>query len=278
MISRRSLLSVGIGIALGLTHAPQPKAVSVSGYDDLVLADGPVGYWPMAQPAAGYETDLTGRGRTGYYTGPTTTVAMPNQDRAAVFDGIDDFFQIADQADFSISTTRRFTFEAWLQPHTLQFTDDEATGYVHFIGKGMGSGSQEWAGRMYSQVNAENRPNRLSGYAWNLSGGYGAGAYFQDAVTVNQWIHYATTFNLDEGAYGTVRIYKNGVLRQTRDLVYEPGTANEVVVTPGDGTAPVRVGSRDGASFFKGAIAKVALYNKAVSGSALAAHYSQMFA
>ena len=44
--------------------------------------------------------------------------------------------------------------------------------------------------RMYSATNTEvpERPNRISGYVWNLAGGLGSGAYFQDPVKVNQWI------------------------------------------------------------------------------------------
>jgi hypothetical protein len=34
------------------------------------------------------------------------------------------------------------------------------------------------------------RPNRISGYRFNLTGGPGAGSYLQDPVTAGQWIHY----------------------------------------------------------------------------------------
>ena len=164
-------------------------------------------------------------------------------------------------------------------PQTLQFAKQEQTGYVYFMGKGTKSGAggdREWAGRMYSKTNTENRPNRISGYAWNLDGGYGAGAYFQQPVKVNQWIHYAITYDTAEGSYGKVRIYRNGALAGTDHLAYRPGTGDEVIVKPKPGSAPVRVGTRDGKSYFKGAIGKFAIYDRELSETELRSHYAAM--
>jgi hypothetical protein len=36
---------------------------------------------------------------------------------------------------------------------------------------------------MYQDGNRENRANRISFYSFNLTGGLGAGSYFQDPVT-----------------------------------------------------------------------------------------------
>ena len=63
---------------------------------------------------------------------------------------------------------------------TLQFAHEQGTGYVYILGKGT-SDKQEYALRMYSNENSEvpPRPNRVSAYVFNLSGGLGSGAYFQ---------------------------------------------------------------------------------------------------
>ena len=53
-----------------------------------------------------------------------------------------------------------------MRPDTLQFSDEEGSGYVYTMGKG-DPGSHEWYTRMYSEFNAESRPNRISGYAFN---------------------------------------------------------------------------------------------------------------
>ncbi|MFI7145776.1 LamG-like jellyroll fold domain-containing protein [Nonomuraea sp. NPDC050022] len=100
--------------------------------------------------------------------------------------------------------------------------------------------------------------------------------YFQMPVKVSEWIHYAVTFDTSEGTYGKVRIYRNGVPAGTDNLAYRPGTAVEVIVKPRPGSAPVRVGTRDGKSYFKGAVGKFAIYDRALSGAELRSHHAAM--
>ncbi|MEV4020969.1 FG-GAP-like repeat-containing protein [Nonomuraea angiospora] len=281
---RRRLLAAGMSAVLVAASMclPHPAAASsggLSAYDKLVLSHRPVAYWRLSHPSQGTEADRTGNNHTGTFHGVTSTVRLPNQDGASVFNGSSGNFEIPTAKQFHISTTGKFTVEAWIRPHTLQFPDEEQTGYVYFMGKGTKSGSggdREWAGRMYSNDNDEDRPNRISGYAWNLDGGYGAGAYFQVPVKVNEWIHYAVTFDTTEGTYGKVRIYRNGVPAGTDNLAYRPGTADEVIVKPRPGSAPVRVGTRDGKSYFKGAVGKFAIYDRALSEAELRSHHAAM--
>jgi hypothetical protein len=60
------------------------------------------------------------------------------------------------------------------------------------------------------------RPNRVSAYIWDPSGGEGSGAYFEDALTPGEWMHVVAVY--DPGDMDTplagVRLYKNGVLRK----------------------------------------------------------------
>jgi hypothetical protein len=244
-------------------------------YDDLVLSHKPAMYLPMAAAASGAEADLTGRGHTGTYhpaaQRPTTT-ALPNGEPAAVFNGRTQYLQVPDASDLSITSRRRLTIEAWIRPDTLQFPTQEGSGYVHFLGKGE-PGQHEYAARIYSKANRENRPNRISGYAFNLSGGLGSGSYFQDPVTIGEWIQVAiviNTFNTS-ATYptGYVKIFKNGDLRDTTGL-------DQFNVTPGNGTAPFRVGTRDRRSFFQGAIGKVAVYLRELTPEQLHAHHAAM--
>lgn len=287
MLSRRSVLRgavVGVGgaatAALG-TRMALADPPGLSAYDRLVMSDQPVAYWRLSHPSHGSESDRMGNGYVGVYHNVSTTTTLPNNDGGSIFDGSSGYFEIPTADAFHISTTGKFTVEAWIRPDTLQFPDDEQTGYVHFMGKGTTSGTngdREWAGRMYSLENDEDRPNRISGYAWNLDGGYGAGAYFQDSISVGEFIHYAIAFDVDEGEYGTVRVYRDGVLRQGTDLVYRPGTPDEIIITPRPGAAPVRVGTRDFGSYFQGVIAKVAIYDRRLSESDLRPHYEAMYA
>jgi hypothetical protein len=128
---------------------------------------------------------------------------------------------------------------------------------------------------MYSYANSETppRPNRISAYAFNLAGGLGSGAYFQDQVRPGEWI--MVTFVIDSrpsGAWpdGYVRIYRNG--RPSGG----PVSLGQFNVVPHSGDAPFRIGTRDLDSFFEGAIGKVAVYDSVLSDSEIMATYAAM--
>jgi hypothetical protein len=273
-----SLLVLGLSGCGGSGESPQPPpttaGAAVSAYDRLILADGPILYLTMGTPEQGRELDRTGRPRQGTYApagSPPQATALPNGDLCARFDGASQYLEVPDADDLSIPTTRRLTLEAWMRPDVLELPSKEGTGYVHWLGKGE-SGAQEYVLRMYSLTNTESRPSRISGYAFNLSGGLGSGSYFQDPLSAGEWIHVVVAFDLDEmpGAIpGTVKIYKNGVLRDTDALA-----AFQVV--PGNGTAPLRVGTRDRHSFFPGAIGKVAVYDRQLTPAQVLSHAQAM--
>ncbi len=175
------------------------------------------------------------------------------------FDGMDDYIEIPDSDDFSVSTTGSLTVSAWMRPDTLTFPKTEGSGYVHWMGKGE-KGEQEWVFRMYSQGNTENRGNRISFYVFNLAGGLGVGSYFQDPITAGQWIHVVGVTDTQ-----MTSIYKDGVLRKT-DRYH--GT-----ITPEHGTAPLRIGTRDLNSFFQGSIRQVRVWNRALTGAEISDLY-----
>jgi hypothetical protein len=119
-----------------------------------------------------------------------------------------------DSQSFSQPTSGAgLTVEVWMRPDALVFSGETDNPYVHWFGKGM-SGMEEWGLRCYSQDTT--RPIRISAYIWNPSGGEGAGAYFEDALTPGEWIHVVAVY--DPGDMDTtlagVLICKNGVLRK----------------------------------------------------------------
>jgi hypothetical protein len=246
------------------TRKPGPMART---YNQEVLFDEPVGFWTS-------NVDLSGHGRNGRFTARPTATVMPNGDRAPRYNGVGQYLTIPDGNDWSVSRTGALTVEAWLRPDVLQFRDDEGPRreYVHWLGKGT-PGHQEYVARMYSLHNHAHRPNRISGYAFNLSGSEGAGSYFQDVVVVGEWIHYVLVINTNRRnetyPTGYVKVYKNGELRDQDALV-------GFNVTPGNGDAPFRVATRDLGSFFQGAIGKVAIYGKELSAERLRRHYQTM--
>lgn len=181
--------------------------------------------------------------------------------RAPVFDGRTGYVEIPDQDAYSASTTGAITIEAWMRPDSVSMPAREGTGYVHWLGKG-GPGQHEWVARMYQRGNSENRANRISFYAFNLTGGLGAGSYFQDEITVGTWIHYFGVIDARE-----THVYRDGVLRDSDPLAgYD--------ITPRNGSAPVRIGTRDLGSFFQGSVARVAIYSARLSNERVRAHYA----
>ena len=110
-------------------------------------------------------------------------------EHAAVFDGLDDYVEIAD----------------------------------HGV-----PGQDEWTFRMYQRGNTEDRENRISCYAFNLdarAGGtrFGIGSHFQDELTPGQWLLVAGAWDATR-----VHIYRDGVLRD-RDLLDQSATGGVTI-------------------------------------------------
>lgn len=276
-LTRRNLLLGATGTLILGTAGPFVTGQLFSPacrYDDVVLKDRPVAFWRMDGAPTGQERDASGHGHTGTYSGGRKRAVLPNGEPATDFDGATGYLEVRDHPALSPATTGEFTLEAWMRPDTLQFPHTESSGYVHWMGKGE-QNQHEYVARMYSKTNTANRPNRISGYSFNLDGGLGAGSYFQDAVTTSDWIHYALVINPSARSaaypYGYTKIYRDGVLRDQDQLQIDGA-----VITPQHGTAPLRVGTRDFASWFAGSIGKVAVYDMELPVQQIAAHTSAM--
>ena len=253
-----------------------PPGRTADAYDRQVLSLGPVLYLSMAHPRAGTEEDLSGHGHDGVYFPRNhlpAQVRLPNGDGAADFDGHGQYLQVPSANVLSVTHAGCLTVEAWIRPMTLQFPAAQGSGYVYVLGKGS-LGKQEYAIRMYSYFNSEHpaRPNRLSSYVFNLRGGKGSGAYFQDEVTARQWM--MVTFVVDSRStrawpHGYVALFKNG---RERDKV----SLSQYGVHPQAGTAPFRIGTRDLDSYFEGAVAKVAVYDYVLSAADILGTYDAM--
>jgi len=194
---------------------------------------------------------------------------------ALVFDGLDDYVEIPDDLQFSLTTTGQLSVAAWIRPDVLNFPVFQSTGYVHWMGKGE-AGQHEWVFRMYNQDTSDNppRPNRISFYVFNSDGGEGIGSHFQEPVEVGQWIHVVGIADRE-----TTSIYKNG---QFKDCDRYSGTGSgpchnyppDRWITPAHGTAPLRIGTRDLESFFLGAIREVRIWDRTLATAEVGALYS----
>ena len=249
--------------------APDPAPTSTdldTAYEKAVAADAPTALLQRNKVVIGSASAGEAVGGT-----PAATT-LPNGDPAFAFNGNGQYLKFANNSAYSIPTTGRLTVEYWIRPDALQFSDSESSGYVYILGKG-DPNQHEWYARMYNKDNSESRPNRISGYAFNPTGGLGAGSYFQDTVVAGQWIHVALVYNTKDtsSSYpsGYVKIFKNGVLRDTDSL-------QGYNIVPKAGSSPFRVGTGYLNSFFEGAVGNVAFYNKELSSSRLQAHFNAM--
>lgn len=231
-------------------------APHLSAYDTAILAASPVAYLPLSADG----TDLTGNGHSGTVYGHPQVGTWLNGDPVVVYDGsAAQYTEIPDSVALSVPATGILTIEAWIRPDVLNFPIAEGIGpYAWWAGK-LGTHNSttqaEWACRIYSQTSY--RPNRVSGYVFNNSGGLGAGSYSEDVVSVGEWIHYVLVINTinTSGTYptGYTSIYKDGVHRDQDSL-------SDYSIVPAHAGAPLRIGTATLDSFFRGAICKFAVY------------------
>lgn len=193
-----------------------------------------------------------------------------NENSAALFNGKNNvYIEIPDNDAFSIKNTGALTISVWVCPKVLIFQNAETAGYVHWMGKGMPQ-QHEWAFRMYNKDltdKQENRPNRISAYAFNLKGGLGSGSYVQEDVTIDTWIHIVVCYDIETN---TITLFKNGI-QKDQDPLYDETYGVQVE----NGNAPVRLGTRSLWSFFEGSIDDLRFYNRALSDTEIIALYNE---
>ena len=192
-----------------------------------------------------------------------------NENSSLYFDGNESYLEIPDNDVFSISTTGALTVSVWVSPEVLNFQKAEAGGYVHWMGKGVPH-QHEWVFRMYNKdlsQGQEDRPNRMSAYAFNLEGGLGSGSYVQEQVQENEWIHFVARYDVESNK---ITLFKNGVQKDQDDL-YDATYGVQVQ----NGTAPLRLGTRSQWSYFQGRIDDLRVYSRALSDSEILELYNE---
>jgi len=230
--------------------------------------DGLVAAYPLKDGAV----DVSGRDHHGTPAGVTATAnRFCTPDTALFFDGVGSVLTIPSHEDFSLNTTGYLSISAWLQPGgtaltpqgELLFSRTEGSGYVHWLGKGDrygDNGNQEWSLRIYSADNTEDPPrhNRLSAYVFAYRGAKGPGSHVEEPLAGGTWEHLAALFSKPDHRISS---YKNGVHKDTDSFDADASFP----IPDGDihtGDAPVRLGSQNGRSYFRGAIADVYFYNR----------------
>jgi hypothetical protein len=287
-LTRRKMLAVagaaGIASFAGTNQVDSapPKAKPQSeAYRLVVLAANPTGYWRLGETAgATSAADETLHRHDGKYLGQpkfeTQGAIVGDPNGAVTLDG-QSYVEIPDDPAFSQPTSGAgLTVEVWLRPDKLDFAEDDALKYIHWLGKGE-AGQQEWGFRFYTKGDTE-RSNRISAYIWNLEGKLGAGAYFQDMIVVGEWLHIVACYEPGDASIQSrspgVQIYKNGVFRKgppERGTLYN--NPPEWSIMPAHGKAPVRLGTRDRKGFLIGGLDEVAIYPRVLTAEEIRLHY-----
>lgn len=266
------------------TTVAQPVQQKATNYDAIVLADSPVMFFGMS--GSGTESDKSGNGHTGTYTGSPVATIMPNGDSAKVFNGSSQMLSVPSHKDFSIPTTKKLTWEGWVRPDTLQFANASGDGYIDWMGKCEDySPTCEWEARLYSQTTPQGRENRLSAYVFNNSAGLGSGADWQPAssiISAGKWLHVVAEYQIDttpsgcNSAYpGSIDIWVNGV--KWNSSSHRPtGCMSQYSIRPQANNSHINIGTMARDTWFKGAVGKVAIYNYLLSDAQIKAHYTAM--
>jgi len=177
------------------------------------------------------------------------------------------------------------TVHGFMKPTVPDFN---AGNYIYWLGKGA-TPQAEWALRFYPS--SSDRPNRMSGYAWNLTGtpanptNQGAGAYYQPDGGVSA-IWYELVVVYDPGDWmdtqAGVSIYVNGRCQQGSrcPAVHEDPAVyyktSPYLVYPLYGTDPLRIGTRERSTFFTGDIDEIAVFDRALDDSEIAALHTSL--
>jgi hypothetical protein len=251
-------------------------------YRARVLAKEPAGYWPLDDsPERPGAVDASSHGHPGSFHGGVAFGGrgpLAGPDTAIATNGADAYVEVPSSAAFSQpSSGRGLTVEVWMRPDELAFSGQTAEHYVHWLGKGE-TGAYEWGFRFYS-ADSPDRPNRISAYIWNPSVAHGsnegAGAYFQDVLEAGRWIHVVATFDPGDASdpNAGVSIYRDGAYRagpaKSRGARYA-----SYAIEPVPGASPVRFGTRDFGSYFKGGLAEIAIYPRVLDAAEIAGNFA----
>lgn len=228
-------------------------------YAGLILADAPVEYLRLGEPAFNPAKNL---GRLGDAAAGALISAANDQsgprpagftgfeanNTAASFDGLLGFANLGSPAGLNVSGP--VTLEAWVQPATSQGTIADVIAHSGASG-GAGAVLQITDGNTYAVWSADDTSAHGTTFAIPA-----------EDLTGSAWVHLAGTFD------GTAwRLYRNGALvATTADTVgalSEPG-ANWAIGSRGDGNADA----------FKGLVDEAAIYDRALTPAQIAAHYS----
>ena len=243
----------GVGIIASGYKVPSGGGTGDT-YWDAVLASSPVGFWPLNETSGSFVDKVAGRNGTRNGTLGTGTVFGRT---CADFTGSTaNYIQVADASVFSpqAGASGILSVEAIINPD----------GDGVWVCKGGAGGQYEWAHGRAATV--------MTLVVWTSGGSdvYQATTWNPDLATSGANYPVVTTFNRGTN---TATIYVNGA-----SVAVDPGPSWAGAGTnSSDTNAPITFGMRsDNGNVYDGRAGCVAIYNKVLSASEVAAHYAAL--
>jgi RHS repeat-associated protein len=237
--------SLGQGVPSSLSSSATPSGGALPLYEDTVLADSPVGFWPLGETSGNVATDLTqtynGQDFGSYSQGDAGPgVRFPN--KALNLSGSNAYVRLEHT---TLLEPTAVTVELWLKPSSVPANDA-----IVFISPQSGNGENSTNGYdlVFGGSNGFN-PGKLT---FN-----GAGSLNSAVLPLNVWSYIVGTSD------GTaMRLYVNG-----KQSSANSGSGPSYGGTPNFDALISRYG-------LPGDVADVAIYSSALSASQVAVHYA----
>lgn len=227
---------------------------ALANYGSQVLADTPIGYWPLDEPSGTTATDYANGRSMTYRNSPILGVSAPGGLKGITVNGST---QLADTAGDSVFT--RAAQSAWTVEAVFKSTDSGTTLRTILAWRGTAGEAADEVCALFLNHNAVGRVeiNCPSPIIVSHDGGWNDG----------NWHHVVATAGL------FLRLYIDGV---------ERSTASTTPRGTGTGADRIQVGaSRNGGSnflYYPGSLCGVAVYGSELSAARVAAHYAALMA
>ena len=207
--------------------------------------------------------DSSGNGHHGFHQGnPQNISGMVNY--AYEFDGIDDYVDLTNDNALMFVANQSVTIMGWINPKEI------SGGYDNIFGR-----QTPCAGDGNYDIRFDGGDRLLFAYI-DPTQSYGSVAYISnDPIQVNEWTHFAITYNFSNGF--SFRGYINGGL--TNDATWDSGSAGRGNHSPYTNTEnEVHIGHWFGCAtgntyFFNGTIDEVAVWNRTLTAEEINKEY-----
>lgn len=222
-----------------------PASVAGTTYDQAVLADTPLAYWPLNETSGTTANDLSGNGHNGTYAGGFTLgqTGIGDGETAVAFNG----------STGKVTTTLNQAF-------TAMSVEIWVTNWTGQNGRIIANSHTDSDNDGFQFMSSAGSPAPMASVIMNV--GKGTANSFADAVKPANGQHYfAATY---DGT--TITFYIDAVSSATQAFT---GTVASGTANVGLAFNPAYNGD-----FFAGTIAKAAIYSHALTPTRISAHYA----